>query len=68
MDTVRAWPGLSRHHEAALEKRIRALWIIATNPIVSCPNLGVLKQTLENAGIPVVSDGFIRRRRANSPT
>ena len=27
--------------EAALERRIRALWIIATNPIVSFPNLGV---------------------------
>jgi hypothetical protein len=30
--------------EAALDRRIRALWIIATNPIVSFPNLGVLRQ------------------------
>ena len=32
--------------EAALDGRIRALWIIATNPIVSFPNLGVLQQAL----------------------
>src|SRR5204863_3522793 len=33
--------------EAILERKIRALWIIATNPIVSFPNLGVLQQALE---------------------
>jgi anaerobic selenocysteine-containing dehydrogenase len=44
--------------EAALEKRIRALWIIATNPIVSFPNLGVLKQALETVEFLVVQDGF----------
>jgi anaerobic selenocysteine-containing dehydrogenase len=44
--------------EAALDKRIRALWIIATNPIVSFPNLGVLKQALEGLEFLVVQDGF----------
>ena len=44
--------------EAALEKRIRALWIIATNPIVSFPNLGVLQQALEGLEFLVVQDGF----------
>jgi anaerobic selenocysteine-containing dehydrogenase len=44
--------------EAALEKRIRALWIIGTNPIVSFPNLGVLKQALETLELLVVQDGF----------
>jgi assimilatory nitrate reductase catalytic subunit len=44
--------------EAALEKRVRALWIIATNPIVSFPNLGVLKQALETVEFLVVQDGF----------
>ena len=44
--------------EAALEKRIRALWIIATNPIVSFPNLGALKQALEGLEFLVVQDGF----------
>jgi anaerobic selenocysteine-containing dehydrogenase len=44
--------------EAALDKRIRALWIIATNPIVSFPNLGALKQALEGLDFLVVQDGF----------
>jgi anaerobic selenocysteine-containing dehydrogenase len=44
--------------EAALDKRIRALWIIATNPIVSFPNLGVLTQALETVEFLVVQDGF----------
>ncbi len=44
--------------EAALRKKIRALWIIATNPIVSFPNLGVLKQALETLDFLVVQDGF----------
>jgi assimilatory nitrate reductase catalytic subunit len=44
--------------EAALEKRVRALWIVATNPIVSFPNLGVLTQALETLEFLVVQDGF----------
>jgi assimilatory nitrate reductase catalytic subunit len=44
--------------EAALDKRIRALWIIATNPIVSFPNLHALKQALEGLEFLVVQDGF----------
>lgn len=44
--------------EAALAKRIRGLWIIATNPIVSFPNYSVLKQALENLEFLVVQDGF----------
>ncbi len=44
--------------EAALEKRIRALWIIATNPLVSFPNLGALTQALEGLEFLVVQDGF----------
>ena len=44
--------------EAALDKRIRALWIIATNPIVSFPNLGALKQAFEGLEFLVVQDGF----------
>ena len=44
--------------EAALAKKIRALWIIATNPIVSFPNLGVLQQSLERLEFLVVQDGF----------
>jgi len=44
--------------EAALAKRIRALWIIATNPVVSFPNHAVLKQALETVDFLVVQDGF----------
>jgi assimilatory nitrate reductase catalytic subunit len=44
--------------EAALAKKIRALWVIATNPIVSFPNLGVLQQSLEGLDFFVVQDGF----------
>jgi len=44
--------------EAALAKRIRALWVIATNPIVSFPNLDVLQQSLEGLDFMVVQDGF----------
>jgi anaerobic selenocysteine-containing dehydrogenase len=44
--------------EAALDRRIRALWIIATNPVVSFPNFRVLKQALEELEFLVVQDGF----------
>ena len=44
--------------EAALERRIRALWIIATNPIVSFPNLHALQQALETLDFLVVQDGY----------
>jgi assimilatory nitrate reductase catalytic subunit len=44
--------------EAVLERRIRALWIIATNPIVSFPNLGSLRQALESLEFLVVQDGY----------
>src|SRR5262249_5768443 len=44
--------------EAALDGRIKALWIIATNPIVSFPNLGVLRQALDRLEFLVVQDGF----------
>jgi predicted molibdopterin-dependent oxidoreductase YjgC len=44
--------------EGAIAKKIRALWIIATNPVVSFPNLGVLQQSLEGLDFLVVQDGF----------
>ncbi|HEY6507975.1 MAG TPA: molybdopterin-dependent oxidoreductase, partial [Vicinamibacterales bacterium] len=44
--------------EAALEKRIRAIWIIATNPVVSFPNLGALQQALQGLEFLVVQDGY----------
>ena len=44
--------------EAVLEKKIRALWIIATNPIVSFPNLKALQQAFESLEFLVVQDGY----------
>lgn len=44
--------------ESAVAKKIRALWVIATNPIVSFPNLGVLQQSLDGLDFLVVQDGF----------
>lgn len=45
--------------EAVLDRKIRALWIIATNPIVSFPNLGVLQQALRELDLLVVQDGYV---------
>ncbi|MBV8847664.1 MAG: nitrate reductase [Bryobacterales bacterium] len=44
--------------EAAVGKKIHALWIIATNPLVSFPNQEVLKQALSNLDFLVVQDGY----------
>lgn len=44
--------------EAAVGKKIRALWIIATNPLVSFPNQDVLRQALTNLDFLVVQDGY----------
>ncbi len=44
--------------EAAVGKRIRAMWIIATNPLVSFPNQDVLRQALSNLEFLVVQDGY----------
>jgi anaerobic selenocysteine-containing dehydrogenase len=44
--------------EAAVGGRIRALWIIATNPLVSFPNQQVLRQGLSTLDFLVVQDGY----------
>lgn len=44
--------------EAVLARRIRALWIIATNPAVSFPNHDLIRQALETVEFLVVQDGF----------
>ena len=44
--------------DAVLKKRIKALWIIATNPLVSFPNIDVLKQALGELEFLVVQDCF----------
>lgn len=44
--------------EAAVAGKIKALWIIGTNPLVSFPNIDVLKHALANLDFLVVQDGF----------
>ncbi len=44
--------------EATVAKKIRALWIIATNPLVSYPNQDVLRNGLSNLDFLVVQDGY----------
>jgi len=44
--------------EGAVAGKIKAMWIIATNPVVSFPNFDVLKQALTNVEFLVVQDGF----------
>ena len=44
--------------EAAVTGQLKALWIIATNPIVSFPNYNLLKQAFETTDFVVVQDGF----------
>ena len=44
--------------EGAVAGKIRALWVIGTNPLVSFPNIDVLKHALENLDFLVVQDGF----------
>lgn len=44
--------------EAVLAKKIRGLWIIATNPVVSFPNVDLLRQALGDLEFLVVQDGF----------
>jgi len=44
--------------EAAVKEQVKAIWIIATNPVVSFPNLNLLKQAFETTEFVVVQDGF----------
>ena len=56
-DARAVWP-IPTSSRPRSSKKIRALWIIATNPIVSFPNLDVLKQALDGLEFLVVQDGF----------
>ena len=44
--------------EATIAKKVRALWIIATNPLVSYPNQETLKHGLNNLDFLVVQDCY----------
>jgi anaerobic selenocysteine-containing dehydrogenase len=44
--------------EGAVAGSIKALWLVATNPVVSFPNYSVLEQALRSVEFLVVQDGF----------
>ena len=44
--------------EACVKGTVKALWIIATNPLVSFPNVEILQQGFANLDFLVVQDGF----------
>lgn len=44
--------------EGCIKGQIKALWVIATNPLVSFPNYHVLRQALEGLDFLVVQDAF----------
>jgi assimilatory nitrate reductase catalytic subunit len=44
--------------EGAVSGKIKALWFIATNPVVSFPNYQLLRQALNEVEFLVVQDGF----------
>ncbi|WP_263384367.1 molybdopterin oxidoreductase family protein [Granulicella arctica] len=44
--------------EGAVSGKIKALWFIATNPVVSFPNFLLLEQALRSVKFVVVQDGF----------
>jgi anaerobic selenocysteine-containing dehydrogenase len=51
----RAYPDII---EGIVNGRIKALWVIGTNPVVSFPNRDVLDLALDRLDLLVVSDGF----------
>jgi assimilatory nitrate reductase catalytic subunit len=51
----RAYPDIVN---AVVSGRIKGLWIIATNPVVSYPNREVLEHALRSLDLLVVQDGF----------
>jgi len=44
--------------DAVIDGRVKALWVIATNPMVSFPDQARLKAALEKLELLVVQDGF----------
>ena len=44
--------------EGAIAGRVKALWFVATNPVVSFPNRNLLEHALGNVDFLVVQDGF----------
>ncbi len=58
--TIDAKPGLSAVElfQAIEEKKVRSVWVMATNPMVSMPNLQRTKRAFESAELVIVSDPY----------
>ena len=56
--TVAQWPGLKAVElfDAIHERRVKAVWIVATNPLVSLPDADKAKEALRRCELVVVSD------------
>jgi ferredoxin-nitrate reductase len=59
-DRIQPKPGLTavEMFEALAEGRLRAVWIAATNPMVSMPDLEMVRAGLERAELVVVQDAY----------
>ena len=55
LERGRAYPDII---EGIIRGKIKALWIIATNPVVSYPNRELLEYALSKLDVLVVQDGF----------
>jgi assimilatory nitrate reductase catalytic subunit len=57
-DNIADKPGLvaTELFDAIADGKIKAIWIMATNPVVSMPNANKVKRALENCDFVVVSD------------
>ena len=60
VDAVPERPGLSalEMFRAAAEGRVKALWIVCTNPLQSLPNAELTRAALERAELVVVQEAF----------
>jgi len=59
--------GVSGHRRGSTGKKDSRIMVIATNPVVSFPNLGVLQQSLETLDFLWCRTVFIRHRPRSSP-
>ena len=59
--SLSARPGLAavEMFEAVRNGRIKAVWIVCTNPVHSMPNIDVVRQALSNAELVIVQDAFV---------
>ena len=66
-ETLAERPGLKAVElfDAVLRGEVKAVWIMATNPVVSLPDSNKISQALEKCPLVVVSDCFAETETAN---